>query len=118
MVDFVRLRGGLIVRIGMETEILHLTTLAPPKRTQFGEFLVSQRILDRFQLFRALQMQDRMPGARLGQCAVALGYIPRPAIERLHVAFSQVADEALEQMTTDAFQRAIDIEVEVVYPMP
>ncbi len=118
MVDFLRLRGGLIVRIGMDTEILQLTTLAPPQRTAFGEFLVSQRALDRFQLFRALQMQDRMPGARLGQCAVALGYIPRTSVEQLHLAFAQAGDEALEQMTTDSFEREIEIEVEVVYPMP
>src|SRR5262245_51586565 len=57
----------------------------------FGEFLVDQGVLDRFQLFRALQMQDRLPGVRLGECAAALGYAPINAIERLYERFTQVA---------------------------
>lgn len=56
----------------------------------FGEFLVDQGVLDRFQLFRALQMQDRLPGVRLGECAAALGYAPINAIERLYERFAQV----------------------------
>lgn len=56
----------------------------------FGEFLVDQGVLDRFQLFRALQMQDRLPGVRLGECAAALGYAPIHAIERLYERFAQV----------------------------
>jgi hypothetical protein len=56
----------------------------------FGEFLVDQGVLDRFQLFRALQMQDRLPGVRLGECAAALGYAPITAIERLYERFQQV----------------------------
>jgi hypothetical protein len=50
----------------------------------FGEFLVVQGVLDRFQLFRALQMKDRLPGVKLGEAAAALGYAPIGAIERLH----------------------------------
>jgi len=54
----------------------------------FGEFLVAQRILDRVQLFRAMQMQDRNPGVRLGECAAALGYAPIHAIERAYRCFA------------------------------
>ncbi len=53
----------------------------------FGEFLVQQQILDRYQLFRVLQLKDKVPGARLGQCAVALGFAPRERVESLHVQF-------------------------------
>jgi hypothetical protein len=60
------------------------------KEISFGEFLVDQGVLDRFQLFRALQMQDRLPGVRLGECAAALGYAPIAAIERLYERFTQV----------------------------
>ena len=60
------------------------------KEITFGEFLVDQGVLDRFQLFRALQMQDRLPGVRLGECAAALGYAPISAIERLHERFTQL----------------------------
>jgi hypothetical protein len=60
------------------------------KEISFGEFLVEQQVLDRFQLFRALQMQDRQPGVRLGECAAALGYASIGAIERLYTTFNQV----------------------------
>lgn len=60
------------------------------KEVSFGEFLVDQHVLDRFQLFRALQMQDRLPGVRLGECAAALGYAPIAQIEKLYAAFQQV----------------------------
>jgi hypothetical protein len=94
----------------MQTEIIELSTLASPRRAAFGEFLVSARVLDRFQLFRALQMQDRVPGARLGQCAVALGYVPKSQVEQLHAAFEQVVNDAeLELMPTESFDQ---IEVE------
>jgi hypothetical protein len=57
------------------------------KEISFGEYLVDQGILDRFQLFRALQMQDRLPGVRLGEAAAALGYAPIGVIERLFQRF-------------------------------
>lgn len=60
------------------------------KEISFGEYLVDQGVLDRFQLFRALQMQDRLPGVRLGECAAALGYAPINAIERLYERFAQL----------------------------
>jgi hypothetical protein len=56
----------------------------------FGEYLVDQGVLDRFQLFRALQMQDRLTGVRLGEAAAALGYAPIGAIERLFERFQQL----------------------------
>lgn len=60
------------------------------KEVSFGEFLVEAGVLDRFQLFRALQMQDRLPGVRLGECAAALGYAPISAIERLYERFTEL----------------------------
>ena len=57
----------------------------------FGEFLVDQGVLDRFQLFRALQLQDRLPGVRLGECAAALGYVPILAVERLYERFAKIS---------------------------
>ena len=74
-------------------------------RPPFGEFLVVERLLDRYQLFRALQLQDRVPGARLGQCAVALGYAPRAVVETLYRRYS------LEHMPTEAFDREAIIEI-------
>lgn len=60
------------------------------KEISFGEYLVEQEVLSRFQLFRALQMQDRLPGVKLGECAAALGYAPIAAIERLFQRFVKV----------------------------
>ena len=56
----------------------------------FGEYLVDQGVLDRFQLFRSLQMQDRLPGVRLGEAAAALGFAPIGAIERFYVRFQKI----------------------------
>jgi hypothetical protein len=56
----------------------------------FGEYLVHHEVLTRYQLFRALQMQDRTPGVRLGECAAALGYAPIGAIEQAFKRFTQV----------------------------
>jgi hypothetical protein len=61
------------------------------EEVHFGEFLVEQGLLDRYQLFRALQMQDRRPGVRLGEAAVALGYASSGAIERMHDRFEGLA---------------------------
>lgn len=60
------------------------------KEVSFGEFLVDQHVLSRFQLFRSLQMQDRLPGVRLGECAAALGYAPIAQIEKLYATFAQL----------------------------
>ena len=61
------------------------------KEMSFGEYLVDQGVVDRFQLFRALQMQDRLPGVRLGEAVAALGYAPIGAVERLFVRFQQLS---------------------------
>jgi hypothetical protein len=60
------------------------------KEISFGEYLVDQGIVDRFQLFRALQMQDRLPGVRLGEAVAALGYAPIGAVERLFQRFTEL----------------------------
>ena len=99
------------------TQLLKLDVLAHASRSTFGEFLVQQGAISRFQLFRALQMQDRSPGALLGQCAVALGYVPRHEIEQLHGRFERLhPDAAVELIATDAFERIHD--VEVVHALP
>ncbi|HTM21134.1 MAG TPA: hypothetical protein VL172_11515 [Kofleriaceae bacterium] len=41
----------------------------------FGEFLVERQAITRAQLFAALQLQDRQPGARIGECVAALGFL-------------------------------------------
>lgn len=53
------------------------------KEMTFGEFLVENRVLDRHQLLCALQLQDRHPGARIGECVAALGYLHHAEIEAL-----------------------------------
>src|SRR5450432_1325633 len=65
------------------------------KEIAFGEYLVEEQVLDRFQLFRALQMQDRLPGVRLGECAAALGYAPIAAIEKIYSRFLQLQTVAV-----------------------
>jgi hypothetical protein len=97
----------------METDVIELEQLARPKRPTFGEFLVAERVLDRFQLLRSLQLKDRLPNARVGQCAVALGYAPRTAIETLHDRFARLTSGVsidIEDRVTETFDRdSIDI---------
>jgi hypothetical protein len=57
------------------------------REVRFGEFLVEQGILDRAQLFRAMQMQDRNVDVRIGECAAALGFAPVHIIERAYRMF-------------------------------
>ena len=47
---------------------------------RFGEYLVERGHLDRSQLLRALQLQDRVPNLRVGLCAVALRFISQTAL--------------------------------------
>ena len=61
---------------------------------KFGEYLVAEGIIDRVQLLRVLQMQNRVPGIRLGACAVALGYLRHAAVERLYTKFAEAEREA------------------------
>jgi hypothetical protein len=65
------------------------------KEITFGEYLVEAQVLDRFQLFRALQMQDRLPGVRLGEAAAALGYAPIGAIEKIYARFRELGTIAV-----------------------
>jgi hypothetical protein len=60
------------------------------KEISFGEYLVDEGFLDRFQLFRALQLQDRLPEMRLGEAAAALGYVTTGAVERLLAQFQEL----------------------------
>lgn len=48
----------------------------------FGEYLADQGAITRFQLFQALQLQDKHPGVRIGECVAALGYLSYRDIER------------------------------------
>jgi hypothetical protein len=60
------------------------------KELTFGEYLVEHGVLDRFQLFRALQMQDRLSGVKVGEAAAALGYATIHAIEREFAQFQKL----------------------------
>lgn len=65
------------------------------KEITFGEYLVDQGVVDRYQLFRALQLQDRSPGVRLGEAVAALGYAPIGAVERLYQRFTSIPTETV-----------------------
>jgi len=65
------------------------------KEMHFGEFLIEHQVLDRRQLFRALQMQDQNPGVRIGEAAAALGYIPVGDVEKLYARFNDVETVAI-----------------------
>ncbi len=60
------------------------------KEMCFGEYLVERGAIDRYQLLRALQMQDRHPGVFLGECVAALGYLPYFEVEEHLARFSSV----------------------------
>ena len=102
-----------------QTEVIKLTKLKVKPSVFFGEYLVQQRVLDRFQLFRALQLQDRMPQVRLGTCAVALGYAPRELMEQVYAEYCHDPNPPnLEMMITEAFHREPEIEVLCAEPEP
>jgi len=42
----------------------------------FGEFLVEKHAVNRSQLFDALQLQDKEPDRKIGECMYELGYLP------------------------------------------
>jgi hypothetical protein len=65
------------------------------REVSFGEYLVEQGVLDRFQLFRALQLQDRI-AVRVGEAAAALGYASTGTIERQHQQFSSLYTVTVE----------------------
>jgi hypothetical protein len=72
------------------------------KEMSFGEYLVEAQVLDRFQLFRALQMQDRLPGVKLGEAAAALGYAPIGAIEKIYARFRSINTIDLHTVDVEA----------------
>ena len=57
------------------------------KEIPFGEYLVEHALINRYQLFRAMQMQDRHPAVRIGECVAALGYLQISEIERAYERF-------------------------------
>lgn len=61
------------------------------KEMTFGEFLIDRSAINRQQLFSALQLQDRHPGIRLGECVAALGYLPFAEVERHLTSWKLVA---------------------------
>jgi len=67
------------------------------KEISFGEYLVEHAVVDRFELFRALQLQDRVRGVRIGECVAALGYAPIGVIERMYAAFSGIDTLTVER---------------------
>lgn len=91
------------------TQFVELTDLVTSRRGAFGEFLVEHRAIDRFQLLRALQLQDSVPEAQLGECAIALGYAGRETIEQLHACFVERA--AFDAQPTQSFEKDLDIEI-------
>jgi len=61
-----------------------------------GEWLVQEKLLTRHQLLRALQLQDQIPGIRLGDCVVALGFATRDSVQDIvavHRALAELEDE-------------------------
>ena len=62
----------------------------------FGEYLVEHGVVDRFELFRALQLQDRMPGVRIGECIAVLGYATTGRIEQMYAAFARLTTVTVE----------------------
>lgn len=57
------------------------------KEIPFGEYLVEHALISRYQLFRAMQMQDRHPAVRIGECVAALGYLQISEVERAYARF-------------------------------
>ena len=53
------------------------------KEMCFGEFLVEKRQITRFDLLRALQLQDRRPDFRIGQCLTSIGALSTPELDEL-----------------------------------
>jgi len=56
------------------------SAIIPVAAGKCGEFLVESAVVDRVQLLRALQLQDRSR-RRLGDCVARLGYAKRRDVE-------------------------------------
>jgi hypothetical protein len=61
------------------------------QRLRFGEFLVATGAIDRQQLFLAMQLQDRHPDVKIGECAAALGYLQLGDVEQHYARFLAAA---------------------------
>jgi hypothetical protein len=61
------------------------------QRLRFGEFLVAAGAIDREQLFRAMQLQDRHPEVKIGECAAALGFLQLGDVEKQYDRFLAAA---------------------------
>jgi len=62
----------------------------------FGEFLVDSKAITRAQLFAALQLQDRQPGARIGECVAALGFLRYRDVESYLREWNSIAVVTVE----------------------
>jgi hypothetical protein len=70
--------------------------IIPTARDMCGEFLVESAVVDREQLLRALQLQDRSR-RRLGDCLARLGYARRQQVE-----WAIALRNALDELDADA----------------
>jgi hypothetical protein len=57
------------------------------KEIPFGEYLVEHGLISRHQLFLAMQLQDRHPAVRIGECVAALGHMQISEVERAYARF-------------------------------
>lgn len=71
-------------------------TIEPVAQARCGEFLVESAVVDRWQLLRALQLQDRSR-RRLGDCLARLGYANRRDVE-----WALALQRALDELEGDA----------------
>lgn len=61
------------------------------EQMSFGEYLVSKRAITRHDLFQALQLQDRNPGVKLGECLAKLGAMGYIDVEKHLGSWNQVS---------------------------
>ena len=73
----------LVSRALPEIEVLD-GNLSP---VRFGKFLITENTITRQELFCAMQLQDRHPGVRIGECAAALGFLGLGEVEELYAVF-------------------------------
>ena len=56
----------------------------------FGEFLIENGFISRYQLFRAMQLQDRHPAVKIGECVAALGFMQITEVESAFASFMKL----------------------------
>ena len=52
------------------------------EQMSFGEYLVNREAISRHDLFQALQLQDKNPGVKIGECLAKLGAMGYIDIEK------------------------------------